>query len=65
MARRTRPDDAKGVGTAQELEETVEDKCDRWRAAPGKARRQQRRYPRLLTDQLRREPFEIAENEPC
>lgn len=52
MAKRTSPNDASRVTVAADLEEVVTDKRECWRASDAKARRRQRRYKRLLTQQL-------------
>lgn len=52
MARRTSPSDAKKISVAADLEEIVQDKREGWRASAAKARRRQRRYKALLTQQL-------------
>lgn len=52
MARRTSPNDASRITVAADLEEVVTDKREGWRASDAKARRRQRRYKRLLTQQL-------------
>ncbi len=52
MAKRTSPSDAARIIVAADLEEVVTDKREGWRASDAKARRRQRRYKRLLTQQL-------------
>ncbi|MFO8127152.1 hypothetical protein [Yoonia sp.] len=52
MAKRTSPSDAKKISVAADLEELVQDKREGWRASGAKARRRQRRYKALLTQQL-------------
>jgi hypothetical protein len=52
MARRTSPADAEGIEVADDLETIVQDKREGWRANGAKARRRQRRYKKLLTQQL-------------
>ena len=52
MSRRTSPKDATYIENANELAERVKDKRLNWRANSAKARRRQRRYERLLTNEL-------------
>jgi hypothetical protein len=52
MPKRTSPNDASRIVVASDLEEIVIDKREGWRASDAKARRRQRRYKRLLTQQL-------------
>lgn len=52
MPKRTYPADADRVDHADDLEEIVQDKRAEWRANGAKARRRQRRYKNLLTQQL-------------
>lgn len=52
MAKRTSPSDAVRISDAADLEELVQDKREGWRASGAKARRRQRRYKALLTQQL-------------
>lgn len=52
MPRRTYPADADRVHHANDLEDIVHDKRADWRATGAKARRRQRRYKNLLTQQL-------------
>lgn len=52
MAKRTSPSDAHKISVAADLEELVQDKREGWRASNTKARRRQRRYKALLTQQL-------------
>ena len=54
MAKRTSPSDINRVSVASDLEEVVEDKRAGWRASGAKARRRQRRYKNLLTQQILR-----------
>ncbi len=54
MAKRTSPQDARRVVDADDLEDIVQDKREGWRANGAKARRRQRRYKKLLTNQLRK-----------
>lgn len=54
MARRTSPSDAARILSACDLEEVVQDKRAGWRADPARARRRQRRYKKLLVDQMLR-----------
>jgi hypothetical protein len=52
MAKRTSPRDASRIIVAADLEDVVIDKREGWRASDAKARRRQRRYKRLLTQEL-------------
>jgi hypothetical protein len=52
MVKRTSPSDAQKISVAADLEELVQDKREGWRASGAKARRRQRRYKTLLTQQL-------------
>ena len=52
MPKRTSPTDAGKITVAADLEELVQDKREGWRASGAKARRRQRRYKALLTQQL-------------
>jgi hypothetical protein len=52
MPKRTSPNDASRIIVAADLEEVVTDKREGWRGSDAKARRRQRRYKRLLTQQL-------------
>ncbi|WP_296477867.1 hypothetical protein [Roseinatronobacter sp.] len=52
MPRRTYPTDAGRIEQAADLEDIVQDKRVDWRATGAKARRRQRRYKNLLTQQL-------------
>jgi hypothetical protein len=52
MPKRTSPSDAERIETADDLELIVQDKREGWRANSTKARRRQRRYKNLLTQQL-------------
>ncbi len=52
MAKRTYPKEASRIIVAADMEEVVTDKREGWRASDAKARRRQRRYKRLLTQQL-------------
>ena len=52
MPKRTSLSDAKQVQIADDLEAVVIDKREGWRATDAKARRRQRRYKNLLTQQL-------------
>ena len=54
MTKRTSPLDAGKISVAADLEELVQDKREAWRASGAKARRRQRRYKALLTQQLLR-----------
>ena len=55
MAKRTSPNDASRIFVADDLEEVVVDKRAGWRASGAKAHRRQRRYKRLLIQQLIRQ----------
>jgi hypothetical protein len=55
MPRRTSPADADQIVLADDLEVIVQDKREGWRANAAKARRRQRRYQNLLTQQLLRQ----------
>ncbi|MBC7676317.1 MAG: hypothetical protein H7173_09760 [Rhodoferax sp.] len=52
MTKRTSPTDADKISVAADLEDLVQDKREGWRASGAKARRRQRRYKALLTQQL-------------
>ena len=52
MPKRTSPNDASRITVASDFEEVVTDKREGWRASDAKARRRQRRYKRLLTQEL-------------
>jgi hypothetical protein len=52
MTKRTSPTDAGKISVAADLEDLVQDKREGWRASGAKARRRQRRYKALLTQQL-------------
>jgi hypothetical protein len=52
MTKRTSPTDAGKITIAADLEDIVQDKREGWRASGAKARRRQRRYKALLTQQL-------------
>lgn len=52
MTKRTSPSDARKISVAADLEDLVQDKREGWRASGAKARRRQRRYKALLTQQL-------------
>lgn len=52
MPKRTSPTDARKITVAADLEELVQDKREGWRASGAKARRRQRRYKALLTQQM-------------
>jgi hypothetical protein len=57
MPKRTSPTDAGKITVAADLEELVHDKREGWRASGAKARRRQRRFKALLTQQLlKRDP---------
>ena len=62
MPKRTSPTDAGKITVAADLEELVQDKREGWRASGAKARRRQRRYKALLTQQLlKRGPTAVGE----
>ena len=52
MTKRTYPSDSDRITQADDLEEIVQDKRAGWRATKDKARRRQRRYKNLLTQQF-------------
>ncbi len=52
MSKRTSPKDAKNVNVANDIDNIVVDKRDQWRANAAKARRRQRRYKRLITQEI-------------
>lgn len=52
MPKRTSPSDADRIEVADDLQHVVQDKREEWRANGAKARRRQRRYTRLLTQQF-------------
>lgn len=52
MPRRTSPTDAHRIDVADDLQLLVQDKREGWRANGAKARRRQRHYNKLLTQQL-------------
>lgn len=52
MTKRTSPTDADKISVAADLEDLVQDKREGWRASGAKARRRQRRYKAVLTQQL-------------
>jgi hypothetical protein len=52
MVKRTSPSDAQKISVAADLEALVQDKREGWRVSGAKARRRQRRYKALLTQQL-------------
>ena len=52
MAKRTSPSDAEHITVADDLQHVVHDKRAGWRASGAKARRRQRHYNKLLTEQL-------------
>ena len=56
MTKRSSPADAQHIDSAQDLETLVEDKRAGWRSNGTKARRRQRRYKNLLTQQLLKQP---------
>lgn len=61
MPKRTYPTDAGRVEQAADLEHIVHDKRADWRATGAKARRRQRRYENLLTQQLMRGGVDLNE----
>jgi hypothetical protein len=64
MVKRTSPSDAHKISVAADLEELVQDKREGWRASGAKARRRQRRYKALLTQQLMKVGTNPAGGEP-
>ena len=64
MVNRTSPSDAQKISVAADLEELVQDKREVWRASGAKARRRQRRYKALLTQQLMKAGTNSAGDEP-
>lgn len=52
MTKRTYPSDIARISEAADLEDVVQDKREGWRATKDKARRRQRRYKNLLTQQI-------------
>ena len=64
MVKRTSPSDAQEISVAADLEELVQDKREGWRASGAKARRCQRRYKALLTQQLLKVGTNPAADEP-
>jgi len=64
MAKRTSPSDAQKISVAADLEDLVQDKREGWRASGAKARRRQRRYKTLLTQQLIKLSTGSAGDEP-
>jgi hypothetical protein len=63
MPKRTSPSDARHVVIADDLEQIVQDKREGWRATDAKARRRQRRYKAMLTQQLVRNGSAIPTDE--
>jgi len=64
MAKRTSPADAHKISVAADLEELVQDKREGWRASGAKARRRQRRYKALLTQQLMKVGTHPVDDDP-
>ena len=54
MTRRTYEADAERIETADDLDDLVHDKREGWRANSSNAMRRQRRYKKLLTNELLR-----------
>ena len=52
MSKRTSPKDAANVNFANDIDDIVVDKRNQWRANAAKARRRQRRYKRLITQEI-------------
>jgi hypothetical protein len=52
MSKRTYPKDAANVNFANDIDDIVVDKRNQWRANAAKARRRQRRYKRLITQEM-------------
>lgn len=61
MPRRTYPKDAEQIEQAADLEDIVQDKRADWRATGERARRRQRRYKNLLTQQLMKNGVDLEE----
>jgi hypothetical protein len=64
MVKRNSPADAHKISVAADLEELVQDKRENWRASGAKARRRQRRYKALLTQQLIKLATDPASDDP-
>ena len=64
MPKRTSPFDAGKISVAADLEDLVQDKREGWRASGAKARRRQRRYKALLTQQLMNVGTSADDDEP-
>jgi|GEM_PF-235476 hypothetical protein len=64
MVKRTSPSDAHKISVAADLEELVQDKREGWRASGAKARRRQRRYKALLTQQLMKVGTHPVDDDP-
>lgn len=65
MPKRTSPSDADQITQADDLETLVQDKRAGWRATSAKARRRQRRYQNLLTQQFLRGGAGAGEDDPA
>ncbi|MGB3725522.1 MAG: hypothetical protein WA981_07125 [Glaciecola sp.] len=52
MTKRTTPKDAAKIESAMDIEDVVVDKRHHWRASAEKARRRQRRYQKLITQEI-------------
>jgi len=52
MSKRTSPKDAANVNFANDIDDIVIDKRSQWRVNAAKARRRQRRYKRLITQEI-------------
>ena len=63
MPKRTSPSDAMDVLVADDLQHVVQDKREGWRANAAKARRRQRHYNKLITQQLVKLDPDAAEDE--
>ena len=64
MVKRTSPSDAQKISVAADLEDLVQDKREGWRAYGAKARRRQRRYKAVLTQQLMKLGTNPADDAP-
>ena len=58
MPKRTSVTDAKQVETADDLDVTVKDKRQGWRATLAKACRRYRRYTKRMTDDIARHAYD-------
>lgn len=62
MTKRTYPSDVENISIAADLEDVVQDKRAGWRASGAQARRRQRRYKNMLTNQLIRSAADAGDN---